>query len=381
LALAEGTIPKNLTTRSETTVGFQSEFMRWVVLPVNAVQYHERLHQRLADVQTRFENSPLNGMAGEGLYGVIACGFAYQKLLNLLNGTLPDELRILRLGIFHPLPKKLVSTFLEGVDQVLVLEENAPLIERETRNLAQKAGLELPIYGRDSGHLPWAGELFASQLAEALSRFAPSLELSTAEDANRAMPSKESPPGDCPYNTIFPTLLNTIKDTVGREAAIIVGDPGCMVRFQESHRLMDVKSSLGSSIAIASGIALSQAQEESSKQVIALSGDSGLLHSNLAGLMEAAQLRSNLLVLVLENQTTALSGGQPHPGSGLDARGMPKRSVELVELVKAVGVDAVEVIDATSGIDLRLAIERAMVREGVKVIFASGACPPCGTLR
>jgi indolepyruvate ferredoxin oxidoreductase alpha subunit len=381
LALAEETITQNLPSPSKPTGGFQGEFMRWVVLPVNAVQYHERLHRRLVDVQTRFEGSPLIGVAGEGLDGIIACGFTYQKLLDLLDGTIAEDMRVLRLGIFHPLPKNLITSFLESVNQVLVLEENAPLIERETRNLAQKAGLDLPIYGRDSGHLPWAGELFAPHLAEAINRFTLRLELSTAEDAARTMPSKISPPGDCPYNTIFQTLLDAIDDTVSREGAIIVGDPGCMVRFQESYRLMDVKTSLGSSIAIATGVALSQAKKVGAKRVIALSGDSGLLHSNLAGLIEAAQMRSNLLVLVLDNQTTGLSGGQPHPGVELDARGIPKRSIEPVELVKAVGVKTVEMIDSRRGKDLRLAIEKGMEGDGVKVIFARGACPPCETLR
>ena len=236
--------------------------MRWVVLPVNAVDYHERLHRRLADIQARFESSPLNGVAGTGPYGIIACGFTYQKLLDMLDGTIPGELSILRLGTFHPLPEKLITTFFGGVDQVLMLEENAPLAEREIRNLAQKAGLYLPVYGRDSGHLPWAGELFTPQLVGALNRFTTDLELSADEGAGRTMPSKMSPPRDCPYNTIFKTLLGVVDQGVGRERTIIVGDPGCMVRFQESHRLMDVKASLGSSIAIAAGVALGQVKKK-----------------------------------------------------------------------------------------------------------------------
>jgi indolepyruvate ferredoxin oxidoreductase alpha subunit len=381
LALAEETIAPHLHLPPPPTKGFQDEFMRWVVLPVNAVEYHERLHRRLATIKTRFEHSSLNGTAGQGTIGIIACGFTYQKLFDLLGGSIPDELNILRLGTFHPLPEKLITSFLENVDQVLVLEENAPLVERETRNLAQKAGLTLPIYGRDSGHLPWAGELFAPQLAEALNLFAPQLEISTAEKADRAMPSKISPPRDCPYNTIFKTLLQVINQRGGREGTIIIGDPGCMVRFQDSHRLMDVKTSLGSSIAIATGVAHGQVNEKNPKKVVALSGDSGYLHSNLIGLVEAAQIGVNLLVLVLDNQTTALSGGQPHPGSGVEARGKPRQGVELVELAKAAGVNGVEVADASSKGELRLAIEAGMTAEGVKVVFARGTCPACETLR
>lgn len=380
LALAEAVMPPPIASLPKPAKGFRREFMRWVVLPVNAVDYHKRLHRRLASIQASFEISPLNREFGHGLNGIIACGFTYQKLLDLLSGIIPNELRILRLGTFHPLPETLITKYLAGLDQVLVFEENAPLVEREIRNLAQKASLGITVHGRESGHLPWAGELFTSHLAGAINRFVPYLELTTNGEVSRVMPSKILPPSNCPYNTIFNILLEVIEGTVGRESAVIVGDPGCMVRFQESHRLMDVKASLGSSIAIATGLATSQAKEGDPQQVVALSGDSGLLHSNLAGLVEAGQMGANLLVLVLDNQTTGLSGGQPHSASPVDARGNPRRRLELVDLVKAVGVEEVELVDVKDKDDLRTAIQKGIGSEGVRVVLTRGACPACETL-
>jgi indolepyruvate ferredoxin oxidoreductase alpha subunit len=351
---------------------YERAYMRWVVLPVNVVSYHRRLHQRLEEVRGRFEHSPLNGVQGEGTQGVIAVGAVYRKLVDLLAGRAAPGLRVLRLGAVHPLPEERVRGYLRSVDAVLVLEETAPLVERAVRAVAQEAGLTLPVYGRSSAHVPRTGELFAPQVASALNRLVPGLALPTEGESSRPMPSLKPFCEGCPYVPTFDALMATMEGRGGRDDYIVVGDPGCMVLAQSPpSKLLDVKISLGSSLGIAAGIALGQ----TGKRVVAISGDSGLLHSGLGGLVDAARMGVRVLVLILDNGTTALSGGQPHPASGTDARGKDRPAVDLAALAKDAGAGTVQAVDLDRGEDVRSAIERVMDSDGVAVVVARGLCP------
>ncbi len=355
---------------------FQREFMRRVVLPVNVAPYHRRLLRRLDEVQAGFEHSPFNGVWGDGLHGVIASGFAYQKMLDLLGGAVPPELCVLRLGTLHPLPLGQVTAFLRQVESVLVLEETAPLIEQAVQSAAQRAGLTLPIYGRASGHIPRAGELFDPHIAAALNRVSPQLALSTKGVTERPMPSRQPLCKGCPYIPTFDALTELVEQLGGRDEFIVVGDPGCMVRAQlPPYELLDVKNSLGSSIGIAAGVALSQIKAATGKRVIALSGDSSFLHSGFNGLVDAARVGARMLVLILDNGTTALSGGQPHPASQTDARGRPQRAVDLAALAHVAGAGAVRVVDLDGDDDVRAAIESGLSCGGLAVLIARGQCP------
>jgi indolepyruvate ferredoxin oxidoreductase alpha subunit len=374
--------------RSASSLSFQHEYMRWVALPVNVVLYHLRLGQRLDAVQTRFESSSFNEVEGKGrhqngafvgtkgTHGVIAAGFAYQKLLDLLGDSVPPALRILRLGTVYPLPAALVTDFLKTVESALVIEETTPFVERAVRAAAQAAELTLPIYGRDTGHVPHAGELFAPHIADALNRLLPSLGLSTEGESERPRPSRQPLCDGCPYGPTFDALMEVIAQLGDREDVIITGDPGCMVRAQmPPYKLMDVKNSLGSNVAMAAGIALSQAKRGTGKRVVSVCGDSGFLHSGFDGLVDAARIGVQMLVLLLDNGTTALSGGQPHPASRMDVRGRPQRAVDLAALARAAGAGTVQVVDLNHGEDILGAIRSGMDFNGVAVVIARGQCP------
>ncbi len=419
LAEEQVAISQELATdpQSRTPHGFQREFMRWVVLPINAVQYHRRLHERLDTIQKRFESSPLNRVRGSGSLGLIASGFAAQKLADLLDGSVPAGARLLSLATVYPLPTQQIIAFLRSVQSVLILEETDPLVERGVRAVAQQAGLSLPIYGRDTGHVPHVGELSASHIAAALNCLLPGQELGHSAEPSRSLPSRVPLCKECPYIPTFDALVEVIDKLGGRGRAIVVGDPGCIARAQlPPYELLDVKISLGSSIGIAAGMALSQAlstgpgSESSAPNgeqlrsgqhdgpdpgpgtvgvggdragkgaadghpwIVALCGDSSLLHSGLGGLMDAARASAHMLVLILDNGTTALSGGQPHPASPVDARGRPRRAVDLAALVQQAGAEVVTVVDLDRGEDIRSAIQAAVDLDGLAVVIARGDC-------
>jgi indolepyruvate ferredoxin oxidoreductase alpha subunit len=374
-AVAELNSGEQISNLISDPIPFEREYMRWVVLPVNVVPYHDRHLKKLAALGEIFDESDLNEIVGDGEDGVICAGFLYQKLIDLFEGVMPSQLRILRLATIFPFPKNTVQSFLRSVKRVLILEETAPVLERAVKETAHDVGLSTPIYGRDSGHVKPVGELFGSQIAAGLNTFSSEFDFPTGEAIERERPSLEPLCDGCPYIPTFDGMMKVMKEAGGRDKFVVTGDPGCMVRAQPSpYELIDVKNSLGSGIGMGAGIALALSKSEDDRRVVALCGDSGLLHSGIQGLVDAVQLGVGMLVLILDNGTTALSGGQPHPGSKLNIRGDPRIRVDLEKIVLATGVKDCVVVDLERGEDILPVIETGLESAGLFVVIAKGEC-------
>jgi indolepyruvate ferredoxin oxidoreductase alpha subunit len=352
---------------------FQRQGDRFNVLPIHVVDLHKRLQTTLGEVGALFEDSPLNDAKTEKApHGVIAAGYSYQKLAQVLAQANDPPLHILRLATLHPLPERRIQDFLRGLESVLVLEETAPYLEIQVQALAQRVGQLLPVYGRRSGHLPGAGELFAAPIAKALLALRPEWPWPSFEQASRAMPSRRPLCDDCPYIPTFEALLAVMERHGGRDAFVVTGETGCMVRAQlPPWELLDVKYGMGSSIGLAAGLVRAGIDQ----RIVALSGDSALLHSGFGELIDAVQAGANLLVVVLANEITALSGGQPHPGTARDAQGHPRTPVELAALVEAAGVDVIHTVDPLDHQAIETALEEALAANKLSVVIAQRACP------
>jgi indolepyruvate ferredoxin oxidoreductase alpha subunit len=350
---------------------------RFTVLPIHVVDYHQRLQACLSQVQAVFEDSSLNQAEGHARHGILAAGQTHQKLVQALEQLLPGpgtagRPAVLGLATQHPLPEQRIDNWLRNLETALVLEETAPYVEIQVQALAQRAGLDLPIYGRRSGHLPSAGELFAHHIAGALAALFPEGDWPSLAEEGRTMPSRQPLCDGCPYVPALQALLATMERRGGRDAFVVTGETGCMVRAQlPPWEILDAKYGMGSSIGLATGLA----RAGISQQVIALAGDSAFLHSGLNELIDANQSGTNLLVVLLANETTALSGGQPHPATGHDARGGPRRPVDLVALVHAAGVASVRIVDPEDREVLEAAFEEGLAQRQLAVVIVRQACP------
>lgn len=381
LAAGETAItPPAIAAPRQQPADFRRQPGRFSVLPVDVVAFHRRLKATLDEVRCHFEGSALNGVEGRGQQGVIAAGHAYSKLIDLVGQSSTGRgepgggppLRILRLGTLHPLPEQRITSFLQQVDAALIIEEIAPYVEIQIQAMAQRAGLTLPIYGQSSGHLPGTGELFAAQIAPALAALLPGWPWPSPGTATRTMPSRQLLCEDCPYIPTFEALLAVMERHGGRDAFVVTGETGCMVRAQlPPYELLDVKYGMGSSIGLAAGLARAGIRQ----RIVALSGDSAFLHSGLGELIDTAQAGVEVLVVVLANETTALSGGQPHPGTSHDAQGQPRNPVDLARLIQAAGVDRVRVVDPEDTHGTQAALAEGLTAGGVAVVIAQSACP------
>lgn len=360
---------------------------RWMPSTDNAVALHAGLHRKLEAAQQAFEGSVFNSERGKGTLGVLAAGFADTKARDLLKARgASDPFRWFRLGTLHPLPTSALTRFLRCVSRVLVLEEGEPFVERGLHALANRARLNTEILGRETGHVPREGELLDAHVAAALNRYSPGCMDATGLSAEsqaaelRARQKRGKPPTyltadeglcqGCPYTPTFDALRDALSER--DENAVFLADPGCGVRLRvPPFEMLDVKLSLSSCIGIASGIA----RVDPARRVIAFPGDSAFFHSGVTDLINAAYNRVRILVLILDNGTTALSGFEPHPGVGRDAMGEPRRIIGIEDLARACQIDFVRTVNPRDRDATLATFREALAWDDLAVVVVRDPCP------
>ncbi|MGB9595989.1 MAG: thiamine pyrophosphate-dependent enzyme [Candidatus Poribacteria bacterium] len=353
--------------------GFVRQKNRWVSTTFNVLDNHNKLHEKLNNIELRFKNSEFNDIIGDGCNKcVIAGGFSYTKLMDIL-GDKTYGLGILKLGTIHPIPEAIITHFLRSASQVLVLEDNEPYIENKVKAVCYDAGLGVEVIGKTTGHLPRVDEISRSDIAKVLrSEFKVDL-----PDANYA-DQKAMDKGElektfcdgCPYNPTF-EVLRQILNELG-ENPIIIAEPGCSVRLNAPpFEMLDVKYSLGSAIGIASGLAWSRTKNKP----IAICGDSSFFHTGINALMNVIQNRVSIFVMVLDNSVSALTGFQTHPGTGYDISGNQTAKVEIADIAKLCGVPYIEVVSPDDPNVMRSAFRKAMLSDDISFVVVKKPCP------
>ncbi|NLD71391.1 MAG: indolepyruvate ferredoxin oxidoreductase subunit alpha [Chloroflexi bacterium] len=353
--------------------GFLRKRNRWISLPPTAVRKHHMLHARLRQVAAAFEASPYDRFSGTGPLGILAVGHAHAKTREAL-GAQAERYRLLGLSSVWPLPERALARWLQGVERLLVVEEGGPFVEEGLAALAQRAGMPVEILGRGSRALPGEGELTPGDIAAAVQALDPAFSGAAVDSAapERAA-DKPLCPG-CPYIPAVEVLLGAMETHGGRRQYVVVGETGCMVRANlPPYELFDVKYSLGAGLGLGMGLAMSDRRHT----VVALVGDSSFYHSDLNALPHAVVQDPPLVVVVLDNDGAALTGGQPHPGSRRDERGAAREPADLVALLRGAGAKPV-VCRSEEPEALRAAFDAALDDDaaGLRVIVVRGECPP-----
>ncbi len=314
-------------------LGLARETWRFVPVPRNVVAKHRELHHRLSQMEDWADQAPFNHAAGQGRRGTIAAGFARRKLLDVIGETPRDDLRVLGLGTLFPVPRKVVGPFLDGCDEVLILEENEPLLEVAIGAIAHERGLPVRLFGKRSGHVAREGELYRWQILRALEQFAPGFlparaYLEADEPAER--PTRENYCAGCRFGEI----VETLKDAAAKigQNPVIVGDPGCLAPVGDR---IDAKFAMGSAVGVADGLARAGIRD----RAVAMFGDSSFFHLTMPAIANAVHHQSDLLMVVLDNGSTVTTGFQPHPGQPLDALGQPAPALDIEAIARAIGVE------------------------------------------
>lgn len=352
---------------------------RWIASTSNVISRHKQLHGKLDGIESEFGQSAFNSTTDGGATGILSAGFCASKVDAVLSAmSAPADLARLDLATLLPMPRGLVTAFLEPLDRVLIVEEIEPYIETRVKAVAHDAGLSVEVCGKQSGHLPREGELLAAEIASGVATFlgtAPPADLPpTPFTAPPLGPSLVPPVSDglcpgCPYDPTFRALQEALDDLGA--TGVIVADPGCAVRLMVAPlEMLDVKIAMGSCVGVAAGIA----RANPDAHVIATPGDSGFFHSALPGLANAAYNRVRMVVLVLDNLTTALSGCQPSPTTGRTAAGKDVAPLLPEKFADALNIDFVRVFDPANYDLTRKAFVDALAHDDLSLLVMRSPC-------
>jgi indolepyruvate ferredoxin oxidoreductase alpha subunit len=360
------TFKSEIEVVSQASRGYQAELYRFVPYPGNAVEMHANLHQRLAAFETWTNTTHHNEIIGEGPKGIIAAGFAYRKLMDVLGDAIPIGFRILKLGCLNPLPKQVVKDFARGCDEILVLEETDPYVENQLKVALFDLGLSVTVMGKQNRYVNWEGELFRWHIDKVLETFIPDFTPEhqyLAANENTERPIEADHCQYYAYEGILELLLEASHEL--NQIPIIIADPGCMVKVADQ---LDAKFAIGSSVSVASGLS----KVGYGEKVVAIFGDSAFFHSTIPAICNAANNQSELLMILLDNSGAAATGLQPSMVTGRDARGEPTIKLNIPSIAQACGVEFILSLGekATNG-EIRKTIKEALVFRGLALVIIS----------
>lgn len=347
---------------------------RFVPVPAVALRRHRALDAQMERARAVAEASPFNSVrpatgAGHGpRRGIIVSGPARNYLADALHADgLEGAAAVLELGMTWPLPAELLGGFLAGCDEVLVLEEGANLLERDVRALAQERGLAVHIEGKDAG-LTGFGEFSLDLVRRRLARWFGRPEPGTPAAPATGEPLPGRPPNLCPgcaHRAVYYAARRTFGDK-----AVYSSDIGCYtLGLLPPLRTADFLVCMGSSISAGSGYA-----RASGGPVLGFIGDSTFFHSGMTGLANAVFNRHDILVVILDNGTTAMTGHQPNPGMAQEVLGEMAAHLDIEPIVRALGVEHCRKVRATNLAALTAAFEELGALSGVRVLIAEEPC-------
>jgi indolepyruvate ferredoxin oxidoreductase alpha subunit len=264
---------------------------------------------------------------------------------------------------------------MRSYDRLLVVEEVDPYLESKLKALAQENKLSVEIVGKSEGFLPQIGELGVGNVREAVARTL-GIEYSSQEPSAGSsvrLPTRPPPmcPG-CPHIGSYLGLIRGISRAGLKKGEVpVFGDIGCYaLALNPPFEAIWTEHSMGASISMASGLEASGF----AKPVVAVIGDSTFFHSGIQPLIEAVNKRLNVLVMILDNQTVAMTGHQTTPANEASESGRALKPISLRDVVRGLGVEKLSVVDAYKPTEVADAVKDALLSDGAKVIIVERAC-------
>lgn len=335
--------------RAAPPAGFVPNPRKYVMLPAYARGRRPVVLERLSQIVAAADPECVTAELRDRGIGVITSGVADRYVREIA-----PQASVLKLNLTYPLLLDAIRDFASQVDRLFVVEELEPFLEEQLR----AAGLAV----EGKAFWPRIGELTPARVRAG---FVAAGVLDSAPQIAVEEPMPRPPvlcPG-CPH--VIPLLALRKLD------AIICGDIGCYtLGALPPLRAMDSTVAMGCSIGMAAGLAVTNP----GRPVAAAIGDSTFLHAGIPALLDAVYNRARIVVCILNNGTTAMTGGQPHPGTGQDVRGSSAPAVDLAALCNALGVEHVAIVDPYDVAATYLAAQQAIAHDGVAVLITNRPC-------
>lgn len=347
---------------------FEKDPKRFVPVPSSARLMHEELILKMEKLEDVVNNSPYNEIFDNGgKIGFITSGSAFNYVMDVVNeNELP--INVLKLTLSYPFPEKRVLEFIEELDSIIVAEEVDPVMEKEILALLGKNGLNKKVYGKLDGTFPMIFEYSPDIILEGLGKI---MNVETEKVNQHDIPLPARPPTlcpGCPHRAAYYAVKKAGKDL--NLDVIYPTDIGCYTLGIESpYEMADYLLSMGSSIGTSCGFSKSVDQN-----IVSFIGDSTFFHAGVPPLMNAVHNKDRFVLVILDNRTTAMTGGQPHPGLPVDGMGDTAPELSIEKIVEAVGVEFLEVINPLNIKKSQEVFEKALQYDGVAVVISKYPC-------
>ncbi|MBE0447759.1 MAG: indolepyruvate ferredoxin oxidoreductase subunit alpha [Actinobacteria bacterium] len=335
--------------RRKREAKLERDVEKYVMIPAHARQRREILEQRLAALAGYSEEFPGNRIEWVSRdIGFITSGISYQYVREAF-----PEASILKLTMTYPPPGRLITDFIRQLERVIVVEELDPFIEDQIRAWG------LPVIGKQL--IPGIGELNLETIRAVLDDGKSNYYEGREEDDLPVRPPVLC--AGCPHRGVFYILRKT--------GLMVAGDIGChTLGVLPPLESMDTCLCMGASIGNAMGLQ----KVTGRKDVVAVIGDSTFVHSGITPLIDIVYNRGMTTVLILDNRTTAVTGRQSHPGTGVTLRRKEGRQLDFEKLVKAIGVKSVRVVDPYDLETVHTAVKEETEKDEPSVIIFKRAC-------
>ena len=378
--------------------GFVKDSGKWVIFPRLSNANHKMIEERNPMIGQDFSSyrfNLLNKEETEGCKkGIITHGISYEFVMEALNGY--KGVRVLKISTPNPAPKSLMIRFMDGLSQVMAIEELDPVLETELLTICGRKHLDVDIRGKLTGDVQTAGENSVEYVRSVLEAYLgqPYTDyLKTVEGEMPAAPDIPVPPlpvrppvlcAGCPHRASFYAVKRAME-LVNEQAAaaagtaastvpvegVYCGDIGCYTLGNAKPLdMVDTCLCMGAGITMVQGLQ----RVEPQKRYFSFVGDSTFFASGITGIVNAVYNQANMTVCVLDNSTTAMTGHQPHPGTGRTMMGQVVDQVSIVKVLEALGLTKIITVDP---LDLEASVNAVLevsAMDGVKAVIFKSPC-------
>ena len=346
--------------------GFSKDPQRWAATPRYRYFLHLKLNEKIEAIAEKYGQASFSRILGKGTARrcIISSGVALAHTYDILKElNLEGEIALYQVKMPFPLKAKIILGEISPFEDVLVIEETYPVIEMQ---LAMRGRIK----GRLDGSIPPQGELIPDTLVESIQAFAriPGERKPVAS----GQPRRPTLCPGCPHRSAFYALRQALP------AGIYPSDIGCYT-LGLNLGAVDTVLCMGGAISQAAGFYHALRMKGEVPPIAATIGDSTFYHAGVPALINAVHNGAKFTLLILDNSTTAMTGNQPTPGMERLADGRPGKAVAIEDLVRASGVQHLEIIDPYQLEEMIQAVKEAdkatrSENGGVSVIIARHPC-------
>ena len=358
---------------------FEKDSQRWVIFPRASFLNHKRIFERnekiLPDEFSKSKWNRLDGNEKTSETVFVAGGISYCYLteaLEILKKEFPDDRRIsdanvLKIGTPYPFPFPLAEKAIQNHAEALVFEELDPVIEQNLIYLCGRKNIRCKISGKLDGNVPEAGEL-SVEIVEGILRNHFGIEGKKVSAEKPELPVR--PPvlcAGCPHRGAFYAVKQAMK---GMKTAYC-GDIGCYTLGNAKPLDMtDTCLCMGADITMAQGFY----HNEPDRRCFSFIGDSTFFASGITGVVNAVYNQSRQTICILDNSTTAMTGHQPHPGTGVTMMGEVVEKISIPKILSAIGVSPIIEVDPFDQEKAVEAVKTASDSNGVSAVIFKSPC-------